>query len=143
MANFKFKLEWRGDEVKSETMQAGAKIISEFGFEVEGESKYELRYGRGVESGTLRRSIHMALPGYDWGSDDVEPSKSSPERGGSQVLPDESNDKLTVEVGSGLVYAMAVHQGHHNFQGYHYLTNGLKKAKAKLDSIIAKHRLKS
>jgi len=48
---------------------------------------------------------------------------------------------LSLEVGSGLRYAMPVHQGHHSFQGYHYLTNGLKKAKAKLDAILRRHRL--
>lgn len=136
------RLDWRGDDVKREAAQAAARTISEFALEVEGESKRELRRGHGVETGTLRRSIHTALPGYDWSGDDVAPSAGSPERGGGEAVPDESSNKMTVEVGSGLVYAMAVHQGHHNFPGYHFLTNGLKKAKSKLASIIAKHRLK-
>lgn len=136
-----FRLDWRGDEVKREVMQNTASAWGEFGLEVEGESKRELRRGHGVESGTLRRSIHVAETGYDWSGDDVEPGKSSPERGGALVTPDVNGDALSLSVGSGLKYAMPVHQGHHSFQGYHYLTNGLKKAKAKLDAILRRHRL--
>ena len=147
------ELIWKGDEVLKTIKENGAKIISEFALTVEGEAKKELKKsakaegvwvkggGRGVRTGTLRRSIHTALPGYDWGGDDVAPSAGSPERGNSAVMP-EAGDQITVEVGSGLVYAMAVHQGHHNFTGYHYLTNGLKKAQGKLPSIIARHQVK-
>ena len=134
-------LNWRGDEVLKTTQENAAKIISEFALTVEGEAKKELRKGHGVETGTLRRSIHTALPGYDWGGDDVEPSAGAIERGGEAAMP-EAGNQLTVEVGSGLIYAMAVHQGHHNFTGYHYLTNGLKKAQGKLPSIIARHQVK-
>ena len=134
-------LNWKGDEVLKTTKENGAKIISEFALTVEGESKKELRKRHGVLTGTLRRSIHTALPGYDWGGDDVEPSPGAIERGGEAVIP-EAADQITVEVGSGLIYAMAVHQGHHNFTGYHYLTNGLKKAQGKLSSIIARHQVK-
>lgn len=134
-------LDWRGDDAKRQVMENVSKAFGEFGLEVEGESKRELRRGHGVESGTLRRSIHAAEAGYDWGGDDVEPGAGSPERGGSEVKPDVSSDQLTIEVGSGLKYAMPVHQGHHSFAGYHYLTNGLKKAQAKLDSILAKYKV--
>ena len=133
-------LNWKGDELKRTMQVNGAKIISEFGLTVEAEAKKELRRGHGVETGTLRRSIHTALSGYDWGGDDVEPSQGAPERGGTAAMPEQSN-QLTVQVGSGLVYAMAVHQGHHNFSGYHYLTNGLTKAKNRLASIISKYKV--
>lgn len=134
-------LDWRGDDAKRLVMDNVSKAWGEFSLEVEGESKRELRREHGVESGTLRRSIHAAEAGYDWGSDDVEPGPGTPERGGTEVKPEASSDQLTVEVGSGLAYALPVHQGHHNFQGYHYLTNGLKKAQAKLDSILAKYKV--
>jgi len=137
-----YKLDWRGDEVKKIAKENGAAIISEFALTAEGEAKRELRRGHGVETGTLRRSIHVVLPGYDWGGDDVEAAAGSPERGGDAPLP--TGDKLTVELGSGLNYAMAVHQRlkpHGGFTGYHYLTIGVKKAREKLDSIIAKHRI--
>jgi hypothetical protein len=135
------KLNWKSDEVLRTTKENGAKILAEFALTVEGESKKELKKGHGVLTGTLRRSIHTALPGYNWGSDDVEPSAGTPERGGGEAIP-EASGQMTVEVGSGLVYAMAVHQGHHNFSGYHYLTNGLTKAKGKLAAIIARHQVK-
>jgi len=136
-----FRLNWLGDEVKRTMQEKGAKIIAEFALTVEGESKRELRKGHGVITGTLRRSIHTALPGYDWGGDDVEPSAGAPERGGQNVEAQSSGGRITVEVGSGLQYAMPVHQGHGSFAGYHYLTNGLNKAKAKLESIIAKYKV--
>lgn len=143
-----FRLDWRGDEVKRAVMENVAKAWGEFALEVEGEAKRVLKRKnketggkQGVATGTLRRSIHTAEPGYDWGGDDVEPSPSSPERGGNQVTPEADGVTLSLSVGSGLKYAMPVHQGHHSFQGYHYLTNGLKKAKAKLDAILRRHRL--
>jgi len=83
-----YHLDWRGDEAKRMVMQNVANAWGEFGLEVEGESKRELRREHGVETGTLRRSIHVAEAGYDWSGDDVEPSKSSPERGESLVTPD-------------------------------------------------------
>jgi hypothetical protein len=135
-----FHLNWKGDEVKRTIEENGAKIMAEFGLTVEAEAKKELRRGHGVKTGTLRRSIHTAASGYDWGGDDVEPSAGAPERGGQAATP-EAGDKLTVEVGSGMVYAMAVHQGHHSFSGYHYLTNGLKKAQGKLAAILARHKV--
>lgn len=143
-----YNLTWRGDEVKRALMENVARAWGEFGLEVEGESKRELRRKnketgtkQGVATGTLRRSIHVADVGYDWGGDDVEPAPGTPERGAVQVDPPVDADKITLQVGSGLKYAMPVHQGHHSFQGYHYLTNGLKKAKAKLDAILRRHRL--
>jgi len=77
----------------------------------------------------------------NWLTSNSSPALPNPERGNNAVVP-ETGNQLTVEVGSGLVYAMAVHQGHHNFIGYHYLTNGLKKAQGKLPSIIARHQVK-
>ncbi len=136
-----YRLDWRGDELKRTMMENGGKIITEFGLTVEGEGKRELRKGHGLETGTLRRSIHIALPGYDWSGDDVQPGQGSPERGGQSVNPQGSGGKVTIEVGSGLKYALPVHQGHHSFIGYHYLTIGLKKAQAKLGSILAKYRV--
>ncbi len=145
-----YRLDWKGDDVKRQVLENAAAAMAEFGLTVEAESKKELRKGHGVLTGTLRRSIHTALPGYDWGGDDVEPKgktrdssgkfvAGSPERGGQLVIPD--TDNVTVQVGSGLQYAMPVHQGHHSFQGYHFITNGLNKAKGKLQSILARHKV--
>lgn len=136
-----FTLNWTGDEAKRQVIDNVAQAWNEFTLEVEGEAKRELRRGHGVETGTLRRSIHVAQPGYDWGGDDVEPSSSSPELGGSVVEPSVSSNAIISQVGSGLKYALPVHQGHHTFQGYHFLTNGLNKAKGKLNSILMKHKV--
>jgi len=136
-----YSLDWRDEDVKRIVRENGAAIISEFALTVEGESKKELEKDHGVETGTLRRSIHVVLPGYDWSGDDVEPDPGTPERGNALVTPDTNSTELTVEVGSGENYAMAVHQGHHKFQGYHFITNGLNKSKEKLPSIIARYKV--
>lgn len=129
-------LNWRGDEVKRLVLERMAGAMGEFGLVVEAESKRELRKGHGVLTGTLRRSIHAAAPGYQWSTDDVPPGSDSPERGGAPVQASQVNGVVTVEVGSGLRYALPVHQGHGAFGGYHYLTNGLEKAKPKLAQIL-------
>lgn len=138
MARFR---KWRGREVSQEVAERVAKALGEFGLRVEAHSKKELRRGHGVLTGTLRRSIHTAMPGYTWQNDDVPPSKASPERGGNAASGAVKNDRVTVEVGSGLIYALAVHQGHHSFEGYHYLTNGLAKAKPELPAVLRKWKL--
>ena len=142
-------LNWKGDEVKRTAIQNARRAMGEFGLTVEGESKKELRKGHGVITGTLRRSIHTALPGYDWNGDDVQ-SDNGPERGGQLIDAMQDGDQVTVQVGSGLVYAMAINQGwtsgykkmKGSFTGYHYINNGLKKAKEKLQTILAKYQVK-
>lgn len=116
-----------------------AAAAGEIGLRVEAEAKRELQPGHGVETGTLRRSIHAAEPGYAFAGDDVAPSDSSPERGGGEVAGERDGDKIMVAVGSGLVYALAVHQGHGSFEGYHYLTNAVEKVRPKADAIVRKH----
>lgn len=121
--NFKWKGKQAGEAFLREVVEPGMGLI---GLAVEGESKKELRKGHGVESGTLRRSIHTALPGYTWASDDVEPAPGTPERGKKRV------NGLVVSVGSGLNYALPVHQGHGSFAGYHYILNGAEKVRGKM-----------
>jgi hypothetical protein len=137
------KFKWYGKkvfrQVIDETVKPG---LRDFGLDVEGESKAELQKGHGVETGTLRRSIHTASPGYSWAADNVPASPGSPERGSTNALPETSGGKLTIQVGSGMSYALPVHQGHHSFSGYHFLTNGLQKARPRLDSHIERHALK-
>lgn len=135
------KLDWRGDAVRREVERRMAQAMGRFGLEVEREAKLELRKGHGVETGTLRRSIHTAAAGYDWTGDDVEPSAGSPERGGQAAEGTLEGGQITVQVGSGIRYALAVHQGHGRFGGYHFLTNGLEKAKGKLRGILEMFRV--
>lgn len=134
-----YRLIWRGDEVvEAKVKQTGA-ALSEIGLRVEGEAKKELYKGHGVLTGTLRRSIHCARPGYAWTGDNVPATSSSPERGGQMVLPGFDRHGAIIQVGSGLEYAMAVHQGHHSFEGYHYLRNGLGRVKPLVSGIVRKH----
>ena len=77
-------------------------------------------------------------------------SDNGPERGGQLIDAMQDGDQVTVQVGSGLVYAMAINQGwpsgykkmKGSFTGYHYINNGLKKAKEKLQTILAKYQVK-
>lgn len=133
---------WNGSQVTLAVQGNMAKALGKFGLVAEGFSKKELRKGHGVLTGTLRRSIHTAQPGYDWAGDNQVPDASAPERGGSATDGLVEGNRVTLQLGSGLRYALPVHQGHHNFAGYHYLTNGIEKAKALMPNILKAHQLK-
>lgn len=117
------RLDWRGEDVLQAFRRAAAGALMRFALMIESGAKETLQPGAGVRTGTLRRSIHVARPGYNWSHDDVEPGPYTPERGSQEVEPGESADKLelSLEIGSGLVYAMPVHQGFGGFPGYHYI----------------------
>lgn len=128
---------WQPEKVvDKDVLPKLAKAFGTFGLVVEGYAKKELRRGHGVLTGTLRRSIHTAKPDYNFGADDVEPNKSAPERGGSFVEAGMKSGKLSLLVGSGMVYALKIHNGFGGFPGYHYLTIGLKKARPQLKNIV-------
>lgn len=144
---------WRGKEVTAAVAKNVAKALGKFGLVAEGFAKKELRKGHGVLTGTLRRSIHTAQPGYHWSGDDVAPSKrktrkgvviqaGSPERGSQMVEAVVDGKRITIQLGSGLNYALPVHQGHHSFEGYHYLTIGVDKAKPALKRILKEYQLR-
>lgn len=133
---------WFGKEISQAVAQNVAKALGKFSLRVERHSKRELRRGHGVRYGTLRRSIHTAQPGYNWGGDDVKPGPGTPEMGGRSFTAMIEGRKITIQVGSGLKYALPVHQGHHSFEGYHYIANGLEKAKPELAQDLAEYRLK-
>ena len=158
-ARWDFK--WRDKEVIKLAEDRLGDIMAEFALVAEGEAKKELqktggtprrdrRKGRskniisphGLVTGTLRRSVHVANIEYNFSGDDVVPSGSTPERGKQKINPTKIGNKLTLSLGSGLKYAMKVHQGWGRFAGYHYLTIGVEKAKAKKDAIIARHQVK-
>jgi len=136
------KLNWKGDQVSKQVADNVAAALGEFGLRAEGYAKKELRKGHGVRYGTLRRSIHTAEPGYNWAGDDETPGPTTPERGGKLVKARKSNKRIALQLGSGLRYALPVHQGHHSFSGYHFLTIGVDKAKPELDEVLRKHQMK-
>ena len=130
------RLTWRGPQVAAEVMRdVVGPAMAEIGLRVEGEAKHELRKGHGVLTGTLRRSIHAAGANYAYSGDNVEPGAGTPERGGSQPPAAE-----TVTVGSGMRYALWVHQGHGSFGGYHYLTNAVDKVRPLVPGILRRLR---
>lgn len=136
------KLTWRGKEVTEQVKKNLMAAMGEFALEVQAGAMKQLEHGHGVETGTLRRSLHVAQPGYNWDADNVTPSPQSPNRNGMKFDAMVNGKKISIEVGSGLRYALAVHQGHHTFAGYHFLTIGVDQAKKKLPGILEKHRLK-
>ena len=140
---------WRGKEITQEVAQNVAKALGEYGLRVEGRAKRKLRRGQGVLTGTLRRSIHTEVPGYLWSGDNVEPASGTPERGGVLTEGLVTQKRITVQVGSGLVYAMAIHQGWSSgykgmkgsFEGYRFITDANEETKPELPAILKKYRL--
>jgi hypothetical protein len=130
------RLNWRGDEVSQRVKENVAKTIGQFGMVVETSAKASLSKGHGVITGTLRRSIHTAIPGYNW-SADAEGS----DQGGMAIDAAIEGSDIRIQVGSGLRYAMAVHQGHGSFSGYHYLTEALDKCKGQIPGILANYKV--
>lgn len=136
---------WRGKEVTQEVARNVASALGEIALRAEGHAKRELQKGHGVITGTLRRSIHTAQPDYQWTSD----ASGSGERGGKLVPALIMGSMITVQVGSGLVYAMAIHQGwtlgykktKGAFAGYHFLTIGVDKAKKEVPDVLKRHKL--
>lgn len=142
MSDPRWEFNWNDEEVIKLSQEQLEAVLVEFGLVVEGESKKELEKGHGVLTGTLRRSIHAASGDFNFGTDDVEPSESSPERGNKEISAKRDGNRFVVAVGSGLKYAMRIHQGWGRFGGYHYITNGLEKAKGQRDAIIGRHQVK-
>jgi len=154
-----WKLTWKGDELLERvTEEVVGPTLVEAGLMAEGFAKRKLRPservrsktgraiwvkggGHGVRTGTLRRSIHLAEQGYSWRSDDVEPSSSTPERGGREVTPIRHGMTLSVSLGSGLQYALIVHQHHSDPEVFHFITDAVDQVKPKVPAIFKRHSL--
>ena len=132
---------WRGKEVTQAVAKNVASALGEIALRAEGHAKRELRKGHGVVTGTARRSIHTAEPGYNWSADHVEASSASAELGGKMVTAAIQGSRITVQLGSGLGYALPLHQGHQGFEGYHFLTIGVDKAKKEVPEVVRKYKL--
>lgn len=128
----KYTLNWKGDACREQVVAAIVSGLNEFGLRHETASKGQLSPGHGVLTGTLRRSIHAAAPGYAWAGDDVNPSSSSPERGGQAGATEEAG-RVVVAVGSGMSYARIIEER------YGYVEQGHNAVKGQLLGIIAAH----
>ena len=129
-----FRLTWKGAEARGRVVKAVIAGLNEFHLGVETQAKGILFFpGGGVLTGTLRRSIHAAAPTYSYGADDVAPTSSSPERGGTGGMPQEQGGKVSGSIGSGLSYAMPIHNL------FAYITRGYEKHEHELLPAIEKH----
>lgn len=124
-----YKLDWRGAQCKAQVTGAIRVGLSRFGLVHETEAKRELSPGRGVLTGTLRRSTHAAAPSYDFGSDDVTPSRDTPERGGNAVA-EVVGTSVIVVVGSGMRYAKRIEEL------YAYVQKGHERALPQLEGLL-------
>jgi len=148
-----FHLDWRGPELDRKLRAGLGAGLSEIGLRIEAKAKARLKPseqlddewveggGHGKRTGTLQRSIHNAQLGYDWGGDNVEPSDSSPEHGGQGVTPTEEGDALWIEIGSGLEYAMAVHENHYDPDVVLFIQQAADDVKPQAPAIIKRHVL--
>lgn len=134
-----WRLEWKGAECQARAIRTLVGGLGEFDLEVERVAKSILQPEHGVVTGTLRRSIHAAHPAYRWEGDDVIPTRSTPERGGRGGGPEEVGGIIAGTIGSGLSYALPVHDGRGSFPGYHYITTAFDRVEHKLPEILGKH----
>lgn len=126
-------VKWMGDQVEQDCIAAIIAAVREFGLTHETEAKRELTPGRGVLTGTLRRSIHAAAPDYGFGNDDVTPASSSPERSGHGLDIQERNGRVAVVVGSGMSYARRIEEL------YGYIVGSHNRVIGRLPGILRKH----
>lgn len=126
-------LVWKGDDVQKQVVAAIIDGVTEFGLTHETEAKRELTPGHGVLTGTLRRSIHAANADYNYGSDDVAPTPSSPERSQQGLDVKAQGIRVAVTVGSGMRYARRIEEM------YGYITGSHRRVIGKLPAIIKKH----
>ena len=111
----KWRYKWN-ERLEAQVGEKASQIIGEIGLAVEGEAKDELYPGHGEDTSTLKKSIHTAEPGYNWAGDDIEPTEGAPERGFKLVKGKKVGSRYLLSVGSGMVYAMAQHQGFKHYR---------------------------
>lgn len=146
-----WRLVWLGDKVADEVFdKVVMPALTEFGLRAETASKAKLKIslqdenkdwvkggGRGKRQGTLQRSIHLAPPDYAWGGD----ADGDSELGGREVTPVKSGDRVTLSLGSGIEYAIYVHELHYNPEVNGFIIRSVEEEKAKLPSILDRYAL--
>lgn len=96
---------WRGDDIYERVEKAVTSGLTEWALTTESSAKAALHPGRGVVTGTYRRSIHAAGLAYNFEADNVRPSASSPERSGRGGNASRNGDTISIVIGSGMIYA--------------------------------------
>lgn len=124
---------WLGDEVRAQAVGVLVSSLDEFGGRWETAAKGSVRPGRGVVTGTYRRSLHSGPPNYNYANDNVRPSHSSPERGsGGGGGAEAEGDSILMLLGSGMVYARKLEER------YNVVVGAYEKTAGQMPGIVAK-----
>lgn len=121
----RYRLSWKGEEVLMRCTYGAGVVMAAQMFAAETDAKNSLVPGQGVDTGTMQRRTHVAPPGYDWPSDNVEATPNTSALGGKIVLPDMRDGRLALELGCGQDYTIYFHQ-----DVYPYLRLAHEKAMA-------------
>lgn len=131
------KLNWNGPALRGQVVEAIVGGVQEFGLTHETKAKSKLRKGRGVLTGTLRRSIHAGALDYNYAEDEYPPSNQTPEQGGQMPDVAERDGVVGVAVGSGQPYARKIEAL------YAYMAESHAEALTELPGILEKHVAKA
>ena len=127
-------LEWMGDQVQQDVVRAVIiNGLNEFGARWETAAKASVKPGRGVVTGTYRRSLHFSGRSYNFGGDNVTASSSTPERGGGNDGATVGSGYASIVAGSGMVYARRLEAMYNVVVGAHAQVVG------QLPGILEKH----
>lgn len=144
-------LNWKGATVNAEIERRLKGAVAEIALRIEAKAKTKLQPsqqvngrfvkggGRGLRTGTLRRSIHAAKPTYNYGGDNVTAAAGTPERGGQEPMPERDGKRLMAAVGSGLGYAVYVHQAHYNPAVQGFITRSAEEVMPDALRIVRRH----
>ena len=130
-------LVWYGDEVYNIVEAAAVDGLTEWAITTETAVKGSLHPGRGVLTGTYRRSVHAASPDYNFGSDNVTPSANSPDRSGKGGGAKRKGDTVSIAIGSGMAYAGRLEDM------YSPVIGGFERTKGSLLGILRKHAIRN
>ena len=134
-------LKWNGQLEHALENKLGA-ALTQFGLRVEARAKNRLRPsqqdgegrfvrggGHGKRTGTLQRSIHVAGPTHSFRND-------SGAQGGQDVRPEKQGQRLMIAVGSGLDYALVVHQTHYDPEVFHFITKSVEEEAPNFPNLV-------
>lgn len=130
-------VKWYGQDVLKKIVEKTDVFLVHFGHAAEQAAKQELQPGRGVDTGSMKRGIHLAPGDYDFTRDHDYPN--GPERGLQRVTPTWSTKtKRTVALGSGQRYSIYQHQGTEGgITALRYITRGFVRVRSMVARSLA------
>ncbi len=136
---------WHGDQLSREMEAKLVRGFVKWGLSCETAARTRLRPseqdaegdwvpggGHGKRTGHLQRSIHIAAPGYNWAGDNGAQGDLHKEA----VQPKRGNGRLTLEIGSGVEYALLIHQTHYDPEVYHFITAAIAEKRSQLTGTL-------